>query len=102
MGSLVKRRLSGADDSDAHISKRAANTSSAAKFNKNVIKKLERALEKDPEVDLTAIFPSDYKSRLVQRRTNKGARLFLIKCDFLIIDRVKQSIGYKDLDAGKF
>ena len=46
--------------------------SAAAKFNVAAMRKLQRALEADPEVDLANALPLMYSSRLAARKTNKG------------------------------
>ncbi|MCJ1258063.1 hypothetical protein MMC24_005893 [Lignoscripta atroalba] len=45
--------------------------SAAAKFNVAAMRKLQRALEADPEVDLANALPLMYSSRLAARKTNK-------------------------------
>ncbi|OQD79057.1 hypothetical protein PENANT_c064G03412 [Penicillium antarcticum] len=42
--------------------------SKAAKFNAHVLKKLQIAVKKDPEIDLAEQFPTDYPQRLVEMR----------------------------------
>lgn len=43
--------------------------SEAARFNELVLKKLQRAYQANPEVDLTSILPSDYPSRLSAKKS---------------------------------
>jgi hypothetical protein len=50
------------------------STSAAAKFNATVLKKLQRTLELDPEIDLTTALPSEYSVRLASRKNNKGKK----------------------------
>lgn len=47
-------------------------TTAAAKFNRSVLRKLTAALEKDPEVDLITVFPTGYRSRLEERKSQAG------------------------------
>ena len=42
--------------------------SEAAKFNQMVLRKLQRAFEIDPEVDLLSKFPTGYSTRLAGRK----------------------------------
>lgn len=46
--------------------------SAAAKFNVMAMRKLERALEHDPECDLAAALPPEYSSRLSSRKPTEG------------------------------
>ncbi|KAF2254382.1 hypothetical protein BU26DRAFT_500151 [Trematosphaeria pertusa] len=46
----------------------AAGESEASQFNRMVMKKLQKALEADPEVDLASKIPSSYSSRLAHRK----------------------------------
>lgn len=39
----------------------------AAEFNRRVMKRLQKALARDPEVNLQEIFPSEYNSRLARK-----------------------------------
>lgn len=48
------------------------NDSPAARFNVAAIKKLQKALDADPEVDLISALPMDYAERLAGRKTLKG------------------------------
>jgi hypothetical protein len=43
-------------------------TSPASELNRLVIRKLQRALEADPEVDLASKIPSSYATRLAERK----------------------------------
>lgn len=45
----------------------AINNSPAAKFNRLVMRKLTKALEQDPETDITRIVPSSYTATLARR-----------------------------------
>lgn len=40
------------------------NESPAARFNRLVFRKFQKALDNDPEVDLASLLPSEYSSRL--------------------------------------
>lgn len=40
--------------------------SKAAKFNAHTLRKLQAAVDKDPEIDLTTQMPMDYSVRLIQ------------------------------------
>ena len=42
--------------------------SEAAKFNQMVLRKIQRAIETDPEDDLLSKFPSGYSTRLAGRK----------------------------------
>lgn len=44
-------------------------TSPASQLNRMVMKRLQKALEADPEVDLTTKIPSSYASRLADRKS---------------------------------
>ena len=45
----------------------------AAQFNRMVMRKLQKAIEADPEVDLASKLPTNYSSRLAHRKKeNKG------------------------------
>jgi hypothetical protein len=44
------------------------NKFSASELNRLVIRKLQRALEADPEVDLASKIPSSYATRLAERK----------------------------------
>ena len=44
--------------------------SRAAKFNVHIIKKLQAAIDRDPEIDLTTQIPTNYTSRLTKFRTS--------------------------------
>jgi hypothetical protein len=46
----------------------AVGDSEASRFNQMVLKKLQKALEADPEVDLASKIPSSYSSRLAHRK----------------------------------
>jgi hypothetical protein len=46
--------------------------SDAAKFNAATLRKLKRALEEDPEIDIVTALPSNYSSRLADRKIVKG------------------------------
>ncbi|KAI9802929.1 MAG: hypothetical protein M1825_002160 [Sarcosagium campestre] len=58
-------------DSQAPAPKFPASLSAAAKFNVSVLRKLERALEANPEIDLTTVFPNHYAVRLAGRKSDK-------------------------------
>jgi hypothetical protein len=70
-GSTKRRRLS---ESTTQGKDDVRPESKAARFNLHKLKLLKKAIEKDPEVDLTLKFPSDYSNRLTEMRslTYKG------------------------------
>ena len=73
MVDLAKRtRPDNDDDVESPAQKRVLLDSAAAKFNVAAMRKLQRALEADPEVDLANALPLMYSSRLASRKTNKG------------------------------
>jgi hypothetical protein len=45
-----------------------AYRSKAARFNAHTLKRLQAAVEQDPEIDLTTRLPMDYSSRLTEMR----------------------------------
>ena len=47
-----------------------ASKSKAARFNAHVLKKLQAAVAKDPEVNLAEQFPMEYSQRLMEMRTS--------------------------------
>ncbi|KAI9674971.1 MAG: hypothetical protein M1817_001377 [Caeruleum heppii] len=70
----MKRTLP--DDRNGHhvaAPERPDSLSAAAKFNVSVLRKLERALEADPETDLSTAFPTNYSSRLAGRKSDQGS-----------------------------
>ena len=75
--SLVPKRSQPGVPDDAQTTKLkpAMPVSAAAKFNATVMRKLQKAIAKDPEVDLFTVFPSNYVSRLAGRKSQKGGRL---------------------------
>lgn len=64
--SLRQKRPRSHDDSEA------PNASEAANFNATVLRKVQRALEEDPEIDISTVLPSNYSSRLASRKTAEG------------------------------
>lgn len=42
--------------------------SKAARFNAHILKRLQAAVTKDPEVNLAEQFPADYSKRLIEMR----------------------------------
>jgi len=48
--------------------------SDAARFNSSIFRKLQKALEKDPEVDLLSLFPTKYSARLGARKVTLESR----------------------------
>lgn len=56
----------------SHYKSDAQNTSEAANFNARVLRKVQRALDEDPEVDISMVLPSNYSSRLASRKIVKG------------------------------
>lgn len=74
--SVPKRSQPGvADDAQTTKLKPAMPVSAAAKFNATVMRKLQKAIAKDPEVDLFTVFPSNYVSRLAGRKSQKGGEI---------------------------
>lgn len=57
-------------------------SSDASRFNDMLLKKLQRALNKDPEANLADLFPSDYASRLAgkKRKGSGKPHFFFHKC----------------------
>ena len=53
-------------DADSHTPN--GRTSEAASFKNRIFKKLKNAFESDAEVDFLSIIPSDYSTRLAQRK----------------------------------
>jgi hypothetical protein len=51
----------------------AVSESEASRFNQMIMRKLQKALDADPEVDLASKIPSSYSSRLALRKA-KGLR----------------------------
>jgi hypothetical protein len=43
--------------------------SEAAQFNRMVLRKLQKAIAADPEIDLTSKLPTNYSIRLAERKT---------------------------------
>ena len=74
MDSIAQKRLAEASVPD-RPGKRATYPSPAARFNENTLKKLKRALETNPEVDLAKALPSHYSLRLEQKRSCQGKGL---------------------------
>ena len=72
MTSSKKRKFAQANGFDDTERKEITPTTAAADFNNKVIKKLQKALAKDPEVDLQTLFPSEYSSRLEAKKTWPG------------------------------
>lgn len=76
----MKKRIRADEDRESPNMKKARvdpkqYISDAAKFNKMVIRKLEKAYEVDPEDDLLARFPSGYSMRLIgkiRKTENEG------------------------------
>ncbi len=64
--SLRQKRPRSHDDSDA------SNASEAANFNATVLRKIRRAFEEDPEIDISTVLPSNYSSRLASRKITEG------------------------------
>ncbi|KAI9779901.1 MAG: hypothetical protein M1816_003310 [Peltula sp. TS41687] len=60
------------DETETPESKRVAPPSAAARLNAAALRKLQRALEKDPEVDLTTALPFDYAQRLADKKSAAG------------------------------
>jgi hypothetical protein len=60
-----RRRLS---ESTAQGRDDVGRRSKAARFNLHTLKRLKEAVERDPEIDLTQKFPSDYPDRLAEMR----------------------------------
>ena len=58
-----KRKL---DDSNSQ----ECSESGSAKFNVLTVKKLQAAIDRDPEIDLTTRMPTNYTSRLTKMRTS--------------------------------
>lgn len=53
--------------------------SEAARFNRIVMRKLQKAIEADPEVDLACRLPTNYSLRLAGRRKeNKGSECYIL------------------------
>lgn len=46
--------------------------SPAAKFNRVVLRKLQKALDSDPEIDLASLLPLQYSSRLAAKVVQGG------------------------------
>lgn len=55
-----------------HDNPDARNSSEAANFNARVLRKVQRALQEDPEVDISTVLPNNYPSRLASRKIAKG------------------------------
>ena len=56
----------------SHDNSDARNNSEAANFNATVLRKVQRALQEDPEVDISTVLPNNYPSRLASRKIAKG------------------------------
>lgn len=50
--------------------------SEAAQFNRMVLRKLQKAIEADPEVDLASKLPANYSSRLAERKKEDQGRVY--------------------------
>lgn len=50
-------------------------SSDAARFNDRLLKKLQRALDKDSEANLMDLFPSNYASRLAEKRRKRSGEI---------------------------
>lgn len=50
--------------------------SEAAQFNRMVLRKLQKAIEADPEVDLASKLPTNYSSRLAERKKEDQGRVY--------------------------
>ncbi|OJD12389.1 hypothetical protein AJ78_07014 [Emergomyces pasteurianus Ep9510] len=57
-----RKRLEEPDDASSKVAK-------AARFNIHTLKRLQKAVAVDPEIDLTFCFPKDYSTRLTEMRT---------------------------------
>jgi hypothetical protein len=55
---------------------RLKTPSEASKFNARVMKRLEKALAADPEVDLTIALPLNYVQRLVGRKSDASSKIY--------------------------
>ncbi len=53
----------------------------AAKLNRMTIRKLQRALEANPEVDLTSVLPLNYSERLNARKHQKNGKSVGLQTD---------------------
>lgn len=65
-GTPKQKRQRSHDNSDAR------NNSEAANFNATVLRKVQRALQEDPEIDISTVLPNNYPSRLASRKIAKG------------------------------
>lgn len=52
--------------------------SDAAKFNAAALRKVQKALEEDPEIDIATALPSNYSDRLVRRKIVKGEHYIVL------------------------
>ena len=48
--------------------------SEAARLNDRVLRKIQKALEENPEADIAALLPKTYSSRLAEGKAVKGAK----------------------------
>ena len=73
MSTITKRPFSdAANNAHGPQPKRVLSMSFAAKLNAKIMRQLQKALEADPEVDLTTVIPTNYSSRLLSRKVDKG------------------------------
>lgn len=72
--SALKRRISSDNTSVDHVQEAGASSrpSEAATLNQRVLKKLQRSLADNLEVDLLSLFPTDYSTRLKLRIGEPG------------------------------
>ncbi|KAF3917562.1 hypothetical protein AA313_de0202717 [Arthrobotrys entomopaga] len=67
---MSKRKRSGGQNTEINPGDEPAKPSTeAAVFNRRILSRIQRVFEKNPEADLLSLFPSDYQSRLADRKT---------------------------------
>ena len=59
------------------------NTTKAAELNRRVLRKLEKAFDSNPEVDLLSKMPSSYATRLANCKKTDVEDISTLRCDLL-------------------
>ena len=81
-------------------------TSAAFQLNRMVLKRLQKALEADPEVDLTSKIPSTYADRLAARKSegSRASNLYalVLKVNLILCSRFWKRPAYKASQEGCF
>lgn len=65
-------KMSSLIDTSPQNEESVKDNSDAANFNERVLRKVQKALAKDPQADITTLLPLDYSARLASRKIVKG------------------------------